>query len=294
MNSLRKKKRSVFRHRLNGPQSHDGTRPPGFTLIELLVVIAIIAILAALLLPALNRAKQAGYATACKSNLRQYALAMKTYVDDFKCFPPAFLLSSPTPETIIWQQGLAAYLPKPYRSEPDGMWHSLSDCPNYTRLGGYPGQSYGYNSSGFGGYNHIGLGGDTDGNPSSPGYVVRERQITCPSDMIALADTGFIGISPPTLYPFAGLADLSTATASSFVFYEAGPPLGKLPAPYDPVRALVRKRHAAAWNVLFVDGHAETLSGHNLFNYHSDALLMRWNRDHQPHRESLLGGVDYP
>jgi prepilin-type N-terminal cleavage/methylation domain-containing protein/prepilin-type processing-associated H-X9-DG protein len=64
-------------------------QPDGFTLIELLVVMAIIAILAALLLPALTMAKVQAVCTQCMSNDRQLVLAWKMYVDDFRGAFPA-------------------------------------------------------------------------------------------------------------------------------------------------------------------------------------------------------------
>jgi prepilin-type processing-associated H-X9-DG protein/prepilin-type N-terminal cleavage/methylation domain-containing protein len=225
------------------------SKPAGaFTLIELLVVIAIIAILAAMILPALAKAKQKAKGIQCVNNLKQLGLALIIYADDNKYYPVGVASSD---SSWLWPPLLRSTMSKSASTDvfrcpaapENAQWvpkfgSGLSPIYGYLQdevhmmPGGASFMSYGYNNWGSAVNGEVvpnqGLGAFTDRNATKPESVFR------PTDCIALGDSNW---------------DLNRHGDPNWSFG-----IGMYEERQWPLDV-----HSSRANILFCDGHAQPL-----------------------------------
>lgn len=247
-------------------------RNAGFSLTELLVVISIIAILAGLLLPAMSSAKKKSHMAQCKSNLRQIGIALASYTLDNDVFPVYANFSNHQKwyTTIapqlpnVWAKGV--YLCPSYRGTNfDG---TIDDGGLYSSAG-----SYGW-SSGSSDNNDWYRYGLTIAYPDLyfSDTPVKESEVVAPSDFIAVGDS--FSRSYTTHDPIVEGAEFLTRKLHDF----GDRPIGK------KVKA-ASKRHNGYSQLVFADGHVESIRLQELLMDMQPAHLSRWHRDNLPHRE---------
>ncbi|MGH7977642.1 MAG: DUF1559 domain-containing protein [Limisphaerales bacterium] len=206
----------------------------GFTLIELLVVIAIIAILAAMLLPALASAKQRAWTTSCTSNLHQIGLGMRMFADDNNEYYPEsgatiyWNATDPTTGKQSWMQQIFSYVGNT----------NVYDCPGNVQL---PHQYQGpFNY--FNGCNaaFVAAGGFA---------AVRSTTILFPSAFVLGGDTAGTKGGPVLFDPLDADKDDFTQNCVG--------------GAADPSLTEYWQIHSGGQNIMFADGHAKWYKGYN-------------------------------
>jgi prepilin-type N-terminal cleavage/methylation domain-containing protein/prepilin-type processing-associated H-X9-DG protein len=257
----------VHEHHFGGKMKQTGvlSRRPGFTLVELLVVVGIIALLVAILIPVLSKARDSAATIKCLSNLRQMGQGIQFYSTEYKGWctptykrdvdPPLmgyWIAVGPTgPYDVPWQQSAASYFVKKYDIQKRGV--QVWNCPSGPNPEGvFP--------SPAGLHGNYGINQDVGGAPLEFFSIVRQNWrikqlsgVNRPGDKYLLFEAGTYFISqasaknPSSLRNYlVGYNPLRTPMYNSIFAGEY-------------TRDSILGRHRGRINVVFADGHGETL-----------------------------------
>ena len=218
-----------------------------FTLIELLIVIGIIAILAAMLLPALNKARDKAKAAGCASNAKQIGIMFVNYTDDYAGYFPYYAIYNNDYETASTVRAWNNVLRRKYVNTggygSKDAWKSFT-CPGHTS-DNHTGQyiDYGYNSQNLGCSTRNGIPWSATTADSKPAKISSLRR---PSNIVLVADS------------FQWLDNATTGPGHYRGYYI----IADVPAPSTGVASYMPYAiHQGNVNVLWCDGHVSSVKG---------------------------------
>ena len=219
----------------------------GFTLIELLVVIAIIAILAAILFPVFAKAREKARQSSCLSNVKQIALALMQYAQDYDEHLP-MLYDTGTPRNGLIQS-----------TQPYVKSFQVHDCPSSDMKSvttDYLGnRSYGYSTQ-LMRVNVIGAG---------LGEITRPAEIVLMGD-VAQEQNARVGFYPPSSGHFICDPDGSHCTVCGQKHNSCAFDVPTVIHNWQQAHFNFIERHNGMGNVGFCDGHVKAMSHYALYN----------------------------